>query len=214
MNPSSSPLSKGEREPAQITVIWDFVEFKLINFPGGNSISNIYTLFFIWYFSNFFLHDFFPSSSSRSSSTFSPFQDYHVVLLYNPDERCVVYDMDSGKEETLDWFEMKLQTLITFYYFLLELPFPTHFHRYVSETFRTENILQPEYHRFFRIIPASRFLSLFSSDRSHMLRPDRSWIKPPPNYPPICSNAGTIHFSSELSLYNRALPFSPPFGSY
>lgn len=91
-----------------------------------------------------------------------------------------------------------------------DLPFPTHFHRYVSETFRTENILQPEYHRFFRIIPASRwvglnelffsnltcyisyrFLSLFSSDRSHMLRPDdRSWIKPPPNYPPICASGG------------------------
>jgi hypothetical protein len=93
--------------------------------------------------------------------------DYHVILLYNPDERCVVYDMDS------------------------DLPFPTHFHRYVSETFRTENILQPEYHRFFRVVPASRFLSLFSSDRKHMLRSDGTWIKPPPSYPPILNGVGS-----------------------
>jgi len=93
--------------------------------------------------------------------------DYHVIFLYNPDDRCVVYDMDS------------------------DLPFPTHFHRYVSETFRTENILQPEYHRCFRILPASKFLSLFSSDRRHMKRSDGSWIKPPPNYLPISSNGGS-----------------------
>ncbi|CAG7832030.1 unnamed protein product [Allacma fusca] len=31
--------------------------------------------------------------------------DYHVILFYNPDDRCVVYDMDS------------------------DLPFPTHFHK-------------------------------------------------------------------------------------
>ncbi|ODN01388.1 Protein N-terminal glutamine amidohydrolase [Orchesella cincta] len=73
-----------------------------------------------------------------------------------------------------------------------DLPFPTHFHRYVSETFRTENILQPEYHRFFRVVPASRFLSLFSSDRKHMLRSDGTWIKPPPNYPPIFNGVSNL----------------------
>lgn len=90
--------------------------------------------------------------------------DYHVILLYNPDDRCVVYDMDS------------------------DLPFPTHFHKYVTETFRTENILQPEYHRFFRVLPVSKFMSLFSSDRSHMRREDGTWAKPPPTYAPICRN--------------------------
>ncbi|KAJ8887947.1 hypothetical protein PR048_007431 [Dryococelus australis] len=49
--------------------------------------------------------------------------DYHVLFLYNPDDRCLVYDLES------------------------ELPFPTHFHKYVTETFRTDHILKPEYFR-------------------------------------------------------------------
>ncbi|QQP37935.1 Protein N-terminal glutamine amidohydrolase [Caligus rogercresseyi] len=55
--------------------------------------------------------------------------DYHVIFIYKPDERVLVYDLDS------------------------ELPFPTYFHKYVTETFRTDAILNPEYHRFFRLIP-------------------------------------------------------------
>ena len=51
-------------------------------------------------------------------------QDYHVIFMYQPDSRCLVYDMDS------------------------ELPFPTYFHKYVTETFRTDHILHPEHHRW------------------------------------------------------------------
>ena len=36
--------------------------------------------------------------------------DYHVILIYKPDERCLVFDLDS------------------------DLPFPTYFHKYVTET--------------------------------------------------------------------------------
>nr|CAD7586756.1 unnamed protein product [Timema genevievae] len=93
------------------------------------------------------------------------FQDYHVLFLYNPDDRCLVYDLDS------------------------ELPFPTHFHKYVTETFRTDHILKPEYFRYFRVVPAPLFLQHFASDRRHMKRADGSWIHPPPNYPSI-SNPG------------------------
>jgi hypothetical protein len=39
--------------------------------------------------------------------------------------------------------------------------------------------------RYFRVIPASVFLQHFASDRRHMKRADGSWIKPPPDYPPI-----------------------------
>ncbi len=50
--------------------------------------------------------------------------DYHVLLiLKQPDDRCLVYDLDS------------------------DLPFPTYFHKYVTETFRTDAILNAEYHR-------------------------------------------------------------------
>jgi len=88
--------------------------------------------------------------------------DYHVIALYRPEEaRTLVYDLDS------------------------ELPFPTYFHKYVTETFRTDAILNPEYHRIFRVVPASTFLAHFSSDRRHMRKSDGSWLKPPPPYPCI-----------------------------
>lgn len=44
------------------------------------------------------------------------------------------------------------------------------------------------FNRFFRVIPAEQYLAEFSSDRRHMRRPDGTWIKPPPPYPPIQSS--------------------------
>nr|CAH7729023.1 unnamed protein product [Callosobruchus chinensis] len=88
--------------------------------------------------------------------------DYHVIFLYHPEpDKCLVYDLDS------------------------ELPFPTYVHKYVTETFRTDHILKPDYFRYFRVIPANEFLDEFASDRRHMKRPNGTWIKPPPTYPPI-----------------------------
>nr|CAI5823505.1 unnamed protein product [Callosobruchus analis] len=88
--------------------------------------------------------------------------DYHVIFLYHPEpDKCLVYDLDS------------------------ELPFPTYVHKYVTETFRTDHILKPDYFRYFRVIPANEFLNEFASDRRHMKRPNGTWIKPPPTYPPI-----------------------------
>ncbi|KAL1512509.1 hypothetical protein ABEB36_002091 [Hypothenemus hampei] len=95
--------------------------------------------------------------------------DYHVIFLYQPEpDKCLVYDLDS------------------------ELPFPTYVHKYVTETFRTDHILKPDYFRYFRVVPAGEFIKEFSSDRRHMRRPDGSWIKPPPNYPAI-ANSSSIH---------------------
>lgn len=52
------------------------------------------------------------------------FQDYHVIFLYSWDAKtCLVYDLDS------------------------ELPFPTFFHKYVTETFRTDQVLKSDFHR-------------------------------------------------------------------
>ncbi|KAB7498144.1 Protein N-terminal glutamine amidohydrolase, partial [Armadillidium nasatum] len=71
-------------------------------------------------------------------------KDYHVIFMYCLDDRCLVFDLDS------------------------DLPFPTYFHKYVTETIRTDHILRPENHRFFRVIPASVYLQKFASDRRHM----------------------------------------------
>jgi hypothetical protein len=47
--------------------------------------------------------------------------------------------------------------------------------------------------RYFRVVPASLFLQHFASDRRHMKRADGSWIKPPPDYPPI-STPGMLQY--------------------
>lgn len=97
------------------------------------------------------------------------------------------------------------------------LPFPTYFQKYVTETFRSDHILKDDHHRyiyiyfisiytfdidctvwpayrFFRVIPAETYLAEFSSDRRHMRRPDDTWIKPPPPYPPIQAHGELVNF--------------------
>ncbi|CAG9135215.1 unnamed protein product [Plutella xylostella] len=50
--------------------------------------------------------------------------DYHVIFMYAFDcKTCLVYDLDS------------------------ELPFPTFFHKYVTETLRTDQVLKSDFHR-------------------------------------------------------------------
>ncbi|KAG4078606.1 hypothetical protein HA402_011365 [Bradysia odoriphaga] len=94
--------------------------------------------------------------------------DYHVFFMHNPTpNRCLIFDLDTT------------------------LPFPTYFHKYVTETFRSDLALRPEHHRFFRVISAETYLAEFSSDRRHMRRPDDTWIKPPPPYAPIQTHANS-----------------------
>ncbi|XP_017893400.1 protein N-terminal glutamine amidohydrolase-like [Ceratina calcarata] len=102
--------------------------------------------------------------------------DYHVVLIYAPDERAVVYDLDSA------------------------LPFPTHFWKYAMETFRSDEALQPEHHRRFRVVPANVYLREFASDRHHMKRDDGTWIKTPPDYPPISTPTSKDNLDSFINM--------------
>ncbi len=48
-----------------------------------------------------------------------------------------------------------------------------------------------EYHRLFRVVPSMDFLSTFASDRRHMRRADGTWMKIPPEYPPISTKEST-----------------------
>jgi hypothetical protein len=101
--------------------------------------------------------------------------DYHVFFMHNPSpNRCLVFDLDTT------------------------LPFPTYFHKYVTETFRSDYAVAEDHHRFFRVIPADEYLTTFSSDRRHMKRPDGSWIKPPPQYSPIISNVANPHLLDDF----------------
>lgn len=52
------------------------------------------------------------------------FQDYHVFFMHNPSpNRCLVFDLDTT------------------------LPFPTYFHKYVTETFRSDYAVSEDHHR-------------------------------------------------------------------
>lgn len=90
------------------------------------------------------------------------FWDYHVIFMYCKGSCCTIYDLDTC------------------------LPFPCDIKLYLERGLRSDHQIVPKYHRKLRVIPASEFLDNFSSDRSHMRKSDGSWIKPPPNYPPIC----------------------------
>ncbi|XP_049826540.1 protein N-terminal glutamine amidohydrolase isoform X2 [Aethina tumida] len=103
--------------------------------------------------------------------------DYHVIFLYQPEpEKCLVYDLDS------------------------ELPFPTYVHKYVTETFRTDHILKPDFFRYFRVVPANDFLLEFASDRRHMKRQDGSWIKTPPTYPAITTQKNPHNLDNYIQM--------------
>lgn len=104
--------------------------------------------------------------------------DYHVIFIHIPcdNSEALVYDLDSL------------------------LSFPTLFSVYSAKTFRSDNILKPEYQRMFRIISAETFLKHFASDRSRMIAPDGTWMKPPPPYPALCIPGITNNLEDFISM--------------
>ena len=88
--------------------------------------------------------------------------DYHVLLLFKEDN-WYIYDLDT----------------------LLETP--TSVPQYIQYTFKKEPVAEP-FSPMFRIIEADEFVSVFSSDRSHMLTADGKWLAPPPPWSPIVRN--------------------------
>lgn len=100
--------------------------------------------------------------------------DYHVILLWSgPGSEPLVFDLDSV------------------------LDFPCGLQEYSALALRSDRDLNPQYHRMIRSVPADLFLQKFSSDRSHMKKPDGSWTMPPPDYPPV----QTSETSSNLDLF-------------
>ncbi len=89
--------------------------------------------------------------------------DYHVIMLFFHDE-WEVYDLDT----------------------VLETPTP--FAQYIRSTFGQPPFAPAEFLPLFRVIDAGEFVSIFSSDRSHMLTPDGHWQMEPPPWPAIVRN--------------------------
>ena len=85
--------------------------------------------------------------------------DYHVFALVD--------------DRTEGLFVLDLDT---------DLPFPCSAPRYLDEAFRHDKAAARAA-LYFRMIPSPEYRALLVSDRSHMRRPDGTWIAPPPSWP-------------------------------
>jgi protein N-terminal glutamine amidohydrolase len=84
--------------------------------------------------------------------------DYHVfAVVADPVAGRLAFDLDS------------------------ELPFPCTLARYLDDTF--PDGVQRAFAPRFRVIEGRDYVSGLVSDRSHMRRPDGSWLAPPPPWP-------------------------------
>ncbi|XP_071180126.1 protein N-terminal glutamine amidohydrolase-like [Mytilus edulis] len=103
--------------------------------------------------------------------------DYHVIFIYKQSEKeSFVYDLDTS------------------------LPFPCDFKTYFLEGIRSNQTLQPQYHRSFRVISAPMFLQTFASDRSHMLNEEGNYLHPPPTYQCIKTKECDNNISDFISM--------------
>ncbi|XP_005111433.1 protein N-terminal glutamine amidohydrolase [Aplysia californica] len=102
--------------------------------------------------------------------------DYHVIMVYNEKESPLVYDLDT------------------------ELSFPCHLKEYAAAGIGDEKSMHSKYKRMFRVIPGQEFLSTFASDRSHMLDKEGGWMSPPPDYPPIKTEASSNNIQEFISM--------------
>jgi len=92
--------------------------------------------------------------------------DYHVfAMVENADGTRLALDLDS------------------------DLPFPCPLARYLADGFppthdeRRQPGFRPIFQPIFRVIAAADYLTGLASDRSHMRKPDGSYLAPPPPWP-------------------------------
>lgn len=107
--------------------------------------------------------------------------DYHVIMIAKLEGHAsTVYDLDT------------------------RLPFPCDFHQYFEEALKADDSFNECYQKYYRVISADEFLQSFASDRSHMKKPDGSWLKPPPSYSCITTPASPNNLDRFLIMDNEA----------
>nr|XP_020820648.1 protein N-terminal glutamine amidohydrolase [Phascolarctos cinereus] len=103
--------------------------------------------------------------------------DYHVVLLHvSSGGQSFIYDLDTV------------------------LPFPCPFDTYVEDAFKSDDDIDPQFRRKFRVIRADLYLKNFASDRSHMKDSSGNWREPPPPYPCIQTGASKMNLNDFISM--------------
>jgi hypothetical protein len=107
--------------------------------------------------------------------------DYHVfAVLADPLEGKVAFDLDS------------------------DLPFPCLLGRYLEDCFPAG--VQRAFLPRFRVMTGGEYLKGLVSDRSHMRRPDGSWLAPPPPWPEPGAGTGRASVLMEWIDIRRRKP--------
>ncbi|XP_057365297.2 protein N-terminal glutamine amidohydrolase-like [Daphnia carinata] len=105
--------------------------------------------------------------------------DYHVIFIHYVNTKCDVYDLDTT------------------------LAFPCSFDEYRTSALGSDETLQTQFRRSFRVIPADQYLASFASDRTHMIK-DGEWLKPPPVYPPIYNTTSRNNLYAFINMTNTS----------
>ncbi|XP_077993403.1 protein N-terminal glutamine amidohydrolase-like isoform X2 [Glandiceps talaboti] len=149
--------------------------WKLCDFVRKGEVENLEKLFVVFISNERRAIPLWKQKASQSTDE-PVIWDYHVILVL--------------KEQGQEGQVFDLDTLLSF---------PCQFSDYSLATFRSDEMLLPQYHRMFRVIPAKVFIETFASDRSHMKK-DGEWQSPPPTYPCIETEASKMNLDDFINM--------------
>lgn len=128
--------------------------------------------------------------ASRDPSNMPCNWDYHVILLHTTNTL-----LKRGKSKK----EVKVLDIDSV------LPYPCTLEQYAQSSFDEVQFPNDDTRRrfqpMFRVVRADYYLEHFTSDRSHMKRPDGTWMASPPTYDCIASSSSPSSQCSNLDDY-------------
>ncbi len=118
-------------------------------------------------------------------------EERHVLWMTNSRQRCTFRFQRAaaqpGAAVVWDYHTVLISRTETWMVWDLDhvLGFPVSLRDYLDASFGRVPARTERFACRFRVIPADAYVERFSSNRSHMLRPDGSWMAPPPEWPVI-----------------------------
>lgn len=129
----------------------------------------------------------------------------HVVFISNLERELPMWNQKAGRGKAIVWdyhVIVLAEDPVEIWDVDTLLGLPVDLADYVGGSFHPE---MPEpYQPLFRLVEANVFVDIFASDRSHMQRPDGSFLKPPPNWPMLGKPGDS---SNLMHFIDMRLPF-------
>ncbi len=118
--------------------------------------------------------------------------DTKVVFITNKTNSCILWGQKAGKgvEGLVQWdyhvFLLCKERVWQVWDLDTNFEVPSDLSYYLRATFKTDQVkLAVDFAPVFRVIDTKEFVRTFSSDRSHMKKPDGTWLAAPPQWPSI-----------------------------